>query len=68
MGAVFSHPSSIERRSQMNAPKHAARRTMDRAKWNGSQLARKIEQALFAVTLASMAYLWLGPLVVNTWA
>ena len=52
----------------MNAPKHAARRTMDRAKWNGSQLARKIEQALFAVTLASMAYLWLGPLVVNTWA
>jgi hypothetical protein len=50
----------------MNAPKQATR--AGQARWNGWQLARKIEQALFAATLVGMASLWLGPLVVNTWA
>jgi hypothetical protein len=35
--------------------------------WRGPGLARKMEHALFTVTLAAMGYLWLSPLVAAVW-
>lgn len=52
----------------MNALRSAKARIASRSStWSTPGFARRVEHALFTVTLAAMGYLCLGPLIATIW-
>ena len=51
----------------MEAVTFAGPRASSRSTWSAPGLARRVEHALFTVTLTAMGYLCLGPLFATIW-